>query len=557
MRTRLVCTLAVPRAGGTRPQDREDYVAGLVAAGMDVARINLSHATAAADFAAGRAPRYDAELELIRRVRNAAAAEGPARHVAVMLDVQGTKTRFRLPDAAREATLSLAAGEELRVRVSRDRVPGEVTCDGSPALLAGVTAAVARGGRVAVAVGDGDPFLSCERVEGDVVVLRAPEACVLGNGKGVTFRGIEIDGEPPLTPKDLVDIAAFALPAILAGDADAIALSFVQSARDVERLRSYVAAAHAWFRRGERPADAGDAAVLERLLALRPDLPALCDADLPPFLVVAKIETARGAAAVEEILGVAGGVMVARGDLGLHEAPEDVPRHQKSIVRAARRLGRPVIVATQMLESMLTAPEPRRSEATDVFNAVLDGADAVMLSGETATGARPHLAAATLARIARAAERWEDDEAADRPARIEKIGREIGLRRAPGDHVAAATDLVTLEAVRAAEALGVEAIVAASRTGGSARNLARFDPLVPVVAIVPDGATARSLAFTGSVRAVVTPAQNGDEALERGLAAAVAAGLLRRGARVVVASARTDDPPGATTCLSVRTVLSN
>ena len=439
-RTRLVCTLSAPRAGGTRPQDRASYAADLVAAGMDVARVNLSHARGAAEFAAGRPPQYEAEESLLRSVR-AAAEAADERHVGVLLDLQGVKVRLRLPEERRDAGILLAAGESLRVRITRSAAADEVTCDGSDAFAESVRRAFAARGPLTVAIGDGEPFLRCEAVEGDRVVVRAPERCVLGHGKGVTFRGVHVDGEAPLTEKDRVDLAAFALPALLAGEADFLALSFTQSADDVRRLRAFCDAAQAFFREGRTPPDAEDAAILARVAALRPDLAARYSGPpLRPF-VVAKVETDAGANAMDDVLAEADAVMVARGDLGLHCAPEDVPRLQKRMIRDARRLGRPAIVATQMLESMLTAPEPRRSEATDVFNAVLDGTDAVMLSGETATGERPREAAATLARITRAAESWETSNPDTRDAWLRALEREISA--GSGDGVRATTDRIT------------------------------------------------------------------------------------------------------------------
>jgi pyruvate kinase len=210
-----------------------------------------------------------------------------------------------------------------------------------------------------------------------------------------------------------------------------------------------------------------------------------------------------------------------------------------------------------MLGSMEHAPEPTRAEASDVFNAVLDGADALLLSGETAMGVRPADAACTLARIVGTAESWETSRTHDRVAALAALFDEtLALRRA--DYASRpwleVTDRITFEAVRLAEATGARAIVAATRTGETARHIARFDPMVPLLAIVPDAAVARRLALTGSVRAIVAPAASGADALERGLARAVEVGALARGDRVVVAAARPGDPRGATTCLEVRVV---
>lgn len=557
-RTRLVCTLMVPQDGGTRPQDAPDYVERLVAAGMDCARFNLSHVRGYADFVAGRTPDYAREEAMLRRVREAAAAAGADRHVATLLDVQGVKVRLHLPEASRRDGLAVAAGATLRMRITRGRPPHELSCDGPASLVGAVAAALGASGEVETAIGDGEPMLRCVAIEGDVAVLRAPEAGVLVEGRGVTFRGAPAQGEPPLTPKDRVDLAAFAVPALLAGEADVLALSFAQCAGDVRRLRAFCDASVAWFRDGTAPAEPEDAAILAKLSALRPDLAARYrGAAAPRVNVCAKIETEHAVLDLSAILEEADSVMVARGDLGLHCAPQDVPRIQKDVLRRARLLGREGIVATQMLGSMETAPEPTRAEASDVFNAVLDGADALLLSGETAMGVRPAEAASMLGRIVAMAEQWETERAVARAAEVAGLFEEIvALRRA--DYAARpwleVTDRVTFEAVRFAERLGARAIVAATRTGQTARHIARFDSVVPVIAVVPDAAVARGLALTGSVHALVAPAATGAGAVERGLERALAAGLVARGDRVVVAAARPGDPPGATTCLEVRVV---
>ncbi len=557
-RTRLVCTLMVPADGGTRPQDAPDYVERLVAAGMDCARFNLSHVRGYADFVAGGAPNYVREETMLRRVRMAAAAAGPDRHVATLLDIQGVKVRLHLPEASRRDGLAIAAGETLRMRITRGRPADELSCDGPASLVGAVTEALAANGEVETAIGDGEPMLRCVGVEGDVALLRVPEAGVLVEGRGVTFRGAAAQGEPPLTPKDRVDLAAFAVPALLAGDADVLALSFAQCAADVQRLRAFCAACVAWFRDGVAPRDAEDAATFAKLSAVRPDLAdRYRGARELRVNVCAKIETAHAVADLSAILDEADSVMVARGDLGLHCAPQDVPRIQKDVLRRARLLGREGIVATQMLGSMEHAPEPTRAEASDVFNAVLDGADALLLSGETAMGVRPAEAAAMLGRIVAMAEQWETERSAARAMQVAGFFEEIvELRRAdcaarPWLEV---TDRVTFEAVRFAERLGARAIVAATRTGQTARHIARFDSVVPVIAVVPDAAVARGLALTGSVRALVTPAATAASAVDLGIARAVAAGLVARGDRVVVAAARPGDPAGATTCLEVREV---
>jgi len=558
-RTRIICTVAPPSARGGRARDAEDYVSGMIAAGMDVARVNLSHSRGAAHFAGGHTPDYEVEEALLERIRAAAAEDGPERHVAILLDLQGIKIRMHLPRAVRESGAPVTAGSELRVRFTQLPAPGEVSCDAAPEVLDALRQRLETHGPVQVAVADGDIFLRLERVEDECAILSVPEDCLLEEGKGLTFRGVALPHLPALTQKDRVDLAVFAIPAILSGAADVLALSFTRSAADVWRLRDFCNSAVEWFRQKEPPRDPQDAALLQRLLALRPDLVERYAAGDPHFHVLAKIETPLGVQNMGEIIEAVDAVMVARGDLGLSCAAEDVPRYQKEILAIARARGRPAVVATQMLQSMVTDPEPRRPEAADVFNAVLDGADALMLSNETATGSRPHEAVETLHRIALAAEKYE----------LGMGGRALALRKSHDETQRLrevlyrqhdwlrVTDQLTFEAVRLADDLRAAAIVGATRSGRTVFNLARYRSRVPVIALVPDAHVARRLATVRSVQAVVSAKEGGEEGevdFERGLAKALELGLLSSGDLVVVVSARPGDPAGATSVLEVRPI---
>jgi len=557
-RIRVVCTLGPGSPGGRRLRDSDEYVSGLVRAGMDVARINLSHAGGAADLLAGRAPDYTREARSIALVQREAAAAGPQCHVAVMLDLQGIKLRLYLPVEQRRTGLSFDTGAELRMRLTADPSDDELACDASPLVRRALRDALSRTDTIQVAIADGDPLLTCVAVDDDVIVLRASEPGVLRHRKGVTFRNVDLVEEPPLPQRDRVDLAAFALPALLRGDADILALSFTRSAADIAALRAFCRAATAFFRERAEPDDASDAALLRKIDGLLPGLRGeygtLDPDDIP---IVAKLETRSATENLEGILLAADAVMIARGDLGLQCRPEEVPRLQKDMIRQARLCGRPAIVATQMLGSMEVAPEPTRAEASDVFNAALDGADALMLSGETALGQRPHAAVRMLRQVAFASAGWRDKSRFGRGMFLNHMRMDVeALREERGQNESARriTDRMTVEAVRIAEGLGCEAIVAVTRSGQTARNIARFDPLVPVVAIVPDARTARSLALVGSVRAVVATAATERETLDEGLRRAVDAGFLADGMRVIVAGARAGDPAGATSVLAVRVV---
>ena len=261
--------------------------------------------------------------------------------------------------------------------------------------------------------------------------------------------------------------------------------------------------------------------------------------------MVAKIETASAVEQSDEILAVADAVMVARGDLGIRLPLEDVPHVQKRLVRAAIAAGRPVITATQMLESMVTAAYPTRAEVSDVANAVFDGTDAVMLSAETAVGADPAEAVAVMAAVVARAEREAD---------YLQWGAKLGkLRRSsPLSTTAKITDATSEGAWRAATNVGAAAIVCCTPSGDTARAVARFRPTVPVLAVTPARATARELSLTWGVSAVVGPAwTTTDEMVWFATEEAVAAGVASPGDVIVVIGGYPGDPDPAADVLRV------
>jgi pyruvate kinase len=385
-----------------------------------------------------------AQLAHIDRVRRVSRDEG--RAVAVLVDRPGPKVRTA-PFPAGGAELAGDTAVELRcgAPASDDRVIGVDLDD------LGVDA----GDRIVL----GDGAVVLEVVAGPEGPGLPATARVRRGGRMQGRPGIHLpDGAGGLsgpTARDL-DLAR----AAHAAGADAVAASFVQRAADVQRL----------------------------IDALGPDRPQ----------VVAKIETASAVDEADAILAVADAVMIARGDLGIRLPIEDVPHVQKRLVRAAIAAGRPVITATQMLESMITAASPTRAEVSDVANAVFDGTDAVMLSAETAVGADPAEAVAVMAAVVTRAERE-----ADYPQWGAKLGK---LRRASElSTTARITDATSDGAWRAATNIGAAAIVCCTRTGDTARAVARFRPTVPVLAVSPSEHTVRALSLTWGVTAL--PAQ--------------------------------------------------
>ena len=428
------CTKIVATVGPA--SSSPDVLTALLAAGVDVFRLNFSHGT------------HAAHAEAYHAIRAAAAHAG--RHVAVMQDLSGPK--IRIGPLAAEGTLSLAEGAELRIGAgertgSAGRVftpYGELIDSAQP------------GDRLLL--DDGRIELRVTGREAGELVTVVVNGGSLGAHKGINAPGVRLPASA-VTSKDEADLR-FGLDL----GVDLVALSFVQSREDLQRARAI--------------ADS---------------------AGRSPFLI-AKIERPAAVENLTEILAEAQGVMVARGDLGLEMPLERVPRVQKEIIRQARAAGRPVIVATQVLESMRVEPRPTRAEVSDAANAVNEGTDAIMLSGETAVGAFPARTVQTLDRIIREAEMIPSE-------RIVPAMDSAGSRHGRALCEAAVTLAATGEA---------DAIVAVTRAGKTARLLAALRPPAPVFAATPSPAVAGTLAMLWGVTPVVTDAREAD-ALERRL----------------------------------------
>lgn len=308
----------------------------LIEAGMDVARLNLSHGDQA----------YHAQT--IENVRQAASDVG--RPVAILADLQGAKLRIGTLNG--DGVL-LEVGDTVRLSTRRDHAPGEI-----PVPFQGLPEAVLVGDRVLI----DDGLLELQVVETfpDAVECLVMVGGVLHSNKGVNLPQASLD-VPAITPKDRRDLRF-----VVQQGVDWVALSYVRSAGEVRRLKALI---HRDAAGGPRPR------------------------------VMAKIETPEAVVDLDAVVAASDGVMVARGDLGLEMPPEEVPLIQKMIIRACNEAGVPVVTATQMLDSMTHSPRPTRAEVSDVTNAILDGTDAVMLSGETATGEYPVQAVETLTRI--------------------------------------------------------------------------------------------------------------------------------------------------------------
>jgi pyruvate kinase len=398
-----------------------EMVRAIIDAGVDVARLNLSHG----DYSV-----HDANYANVRR-----AADDAGRAVAVLVDLQGPKIRLgRFADGPHE----LAAGDIFTITI--DDIPGtkdivSTTFKGLPRDVNPGDFLLIDDGKVRVQVLEAD-----DRNVKTEVIVGGP----VSNNKGINLPGVAVN-VPALSEKDEADLRWG-----LRAGADLIALSFVRDAKDVQRVHVIMA------EEGRQ---------------------------VP---VIAKIEKPQAVDNLEEIIDAFDGIMVARGDLGVELPLEAVPIVQKRAVELSRRMAKPVIVATQMLESMINNPVPTRAETSDVANAVLDGADAVMLSGETSVGDYPVVVVETMARIVASTEEHG----------LERIQPLTNKPRTQGG-------AITLAAVEVAEFVDAKYLCVFTESGDSARRMSRLRSTIPMIAFTPEPGIRRRLALTWGVRSTL------------------------------------------------------
>ncbi len=452
----------------------------LIGQGVDVARLNFSHGSHA-DHA-----------QVLDRIRAASRHLGKA--VAVLQDLQGPKIRTG-PLRAGKAGVRLEPGSELVLTTEGELAGDERLVSTTYPHLA---EDVRPGDRLLV--DDGLLELRVLSTDGVRARTQVVEGGILGEHKGLNLPGVALRAVA-LSEKDKADVAFG-----IAHGVDFVALSFVRSPEDVELCR----------------------AEMERAGRIVP--------------VIAKIEKPEALDRLDAILSAADGVMVARGDLGVEILPERVPLLQKEICRKANALGKPVIIATQMLNSMMEHPRPTRAEANDVANAVWDGADAVMLSGETASGKFPLAAVQMMDRIVREAESGVPPRAVSLSA------------FAPGGD-APVNEVVAAAACEAAAASGAAAVTCFTLRGTTARLLARFRPNVPIVAFSPDQSIRRRLAlYWGVVPRVMEPVKNADLVTEMVSDRLLEEGFAAPGDRIVLVHGSPLGVPGQTNSIRLHEI---
>jgi pyruvate kinase len=401
----------------------EDQIRQLLLLGMDVARINFSHGS------------HDENLRRIRTTRQVAAELG--RTVCILQDLQGPK--IRTSALAGHVPVTLLPGA--RVTITNKEIEG--TAERLGTTFKNLAREVEVGSRILLS--DGKLSLKVREVEGDDVLCEVVDGGVLGEHQGINLPGAVLS-LPSLTGKDKKDLA-FGLSV----NVDVVAISFVRSAADIRAVKKIITAA---------------------------------GKDTP---VIAKLEKPQAIENLEEILAVADGVMVARGDLGVEVAPEKVPIIQKHVIRRALHWRKPVITATQMLDSMMQNPRPTRAEASDVANAIYDGSDAVMLSGETAAGIYPREAVSMMARIV--VETEADIRKMTTPRRRDL--RQLTIPEAICESVA-----------HVAEELNMRGIAVFTATGNTAGLISKYRPRAEIYAFSPVPAVCNRLNLYWGVRPV-------------------------------------------------------
>ena len=451
----------------------DESISALISAGMNVARLNLSH---------GSYAEHKSRFDQVRK-----ASEEAGKPVAILVDLQGPKIRLaKFADGPHD----LARGDIFTI--TTDDVEG--TRERVGTTYKGLPGDCKSGDRILI--DDGKVTVEVIEVKGNDVVTIVIEPGQVSNNKGINLPGVAVS-VPAMSEKDIEDLKWG-----LEVGADFIALSFVRSAKDildVHRIMDQV---------GKR---------------------------IP---VIAKIEKPQAVENLEEIVDVFDGIMVARGDLGVELPIEDVPMVQKRCITLARESAKPVIVATQMLDSMISNSRPTRAEATDCANAVLDGADALMLSGETSVGQFPIEAVQTMARII---EKTETDA-------LHLIS---ALKHNPRTKGGA----ITKAAVDVGQIIGAKYLVAFTQSGDSARRMSRLRSAIPIIACTPDSGTYNRLALSWGIEPlIVTVVTTTDQMVKQVDSILIESSRVYEGEHVMIVAGSPPGIPGSTNAMRVHRI---
>jgi pyruvate kinase len=445
--------------------------------GLNVARLNFSHGD------------HNEHGQRIQNIRQAMKETG--KNVAILLDTKGPEIRTGV---LKQEPINLVQGETLVI--TTEQIEGDSSK--ISVTYQGIIHDVHVGSKILI--DDGLIELEVEKVEGKEVITRILNGGQLKSRKGVNVPGVSIN-LPGITEKDASDIC-FGLEQ----DIDFIAASFVRKASDILEIKK----------------------ILE-------------EKNKADVQIIAKIENQEGVDNIDAILEIADGIMVARGDLGVEVPAEDVPIMQKMMIKKCNESGKPVITATQMLDSMQRNPRPTRAEVGDVANAIFDGTDAVMLSGETAAGKYPLESVTTMAKIA---ERTED-----------ALQYREWLHHRSNERQETITDAISQAVSNAALDLNASAVLTPTESGYTARMVSKYRPKAPIIAVTPSAKVMRRLSLVWGVFPVLAiTADSTDEMLEISVDAAVKAGMIKHGDLLVITAGVPVREPGTTNMMKIHVV---
>lgn len=437
------------------------------------------------NFSHGNHAEHTVRIEMVR-----AAAKRVNKPIAILLDTKGPE--MRLGNFV-EGKVTIEQGEKFII-TSRDVEGTKDICSVNHEFL---PQEVAPGNQILLA--DGLVCLNVDFVEGDDIHTTVQNTGVIGNRKRVAVPGVSVN-LPPLSEQDVKDVLFGA-----ENQMDFVAASFIQRAADVLAIRKLLE-------------DAGS-----------------------DIHIISKIENAEGVKNIDEIIKVSDGIMVARGDLGVEIPTEEVPLVQKMIIEKCNKMGKPVITATQMLESMITNPRPTRAEAGDIANAIFDGTDAVMLSGETANGDYPVEAVEIMAKIS---------------IRTEQALKYSEMLHGKGPITQrTTTEAISHATVQVAHELNAASIITDTQSGYAARMVSKYRPMAHIVAVTPHERVLRKMLLMWGVQPVLrAPSQNTDEMVENAITSAISSGIVKEGDLIVLTAGVHATGTGTTNMIRVHVV---
>ncbi|AGK98061.1 pyruvate kinase [Clostridium pasteurianum] len=458
--------------------DTEETLEKLINIGMNVARLNFSHGTHES---------HKEKMDIIKRLR-----EKLNKPVAIMLDIKGPKIRTHNFEndkvlIEKDNKFVFICGKELlgnkeRCSVSYDQLYKDVKAGGM------------------LLVDDGLLELRIDSVEGNEIHCTALNTGYIGSHKGINVPNVSI-GLPAVTEKDKFDLIFGC-----GQEVDIVAASFIRKAEDVLDVRRILNE-----NGGEK------------------------------IQIIPKIETQEGVDNIDAIIKAADGIMIARGDMGVEIPLQRVPIIQKMIIQKCNKAGKPVITATQMLDSMIRNPRPTRAEASDIANAIFDGTDAIMLSGESASGDYPLEAAGTMSNIAKEAEA--------------NIDYSDALNRRKESSISNVSNAISLAACNTAQELKVAAIITSTQTGHTARMVSKYRPECPIVAVTPSEKVARALSLNFGVKAIVSNKLiSTDELIEDAVKKSLESNYIKKGDLVIIAAGIPAGTTGTTNMMKIQQI---